>query len=192
MEQDQKERALKLEEEKEVVKPFFLFGFQKEDNMELKIKITVPKGYATSSNKDFFEMRMIKKLMFSKAKIKEEYTNVDGSEMFWVVEVNARNYITVTKNVYMYSNIVTGVFDNKHAKKALKRLSDSPEDYEKVTEMMKDGTKIEIVKKATAEEIFEANKSNWIRTKEWLEKRFSKNKEKKEDLSSSSTETTNH
>ena len=145
--------------------------------MELKIKITVPEGYATSSNKDFFEMKLIKKLMFRKTKIKEEYTNEIGSEMFWIVEVNARNYIGVINNVYMYSNIVSGVFANKHAKKALKRLSDSPEDYEKVTSMMKEGTKVEIVKEATTQEIFDANKSYWIKSKEWLTERFRKKKD---------------
>lgn len=145
--------------------------------MELKIKITVPVGYATSKNKDFFEMRMIKKMMFAKAKIKEEYTNEEGSEMFWVVEVNARNYLGVARNIEMFNSIVSGVFANKHSKKALKRLSNSPEDYDKVTDMMKTGTKIEIVKQATAEEIFDAQRSNWTRTKEWLAKKFGKKKE---------------
>lgn len=145
--------------------------------MELKIKITVPVGYATSKNKDFFEMRMIKKMMFAKAKIKEEYTNEEGSEMFWVVEVNARNYLGVARNIEMFNSIVSGVFANKHSKKALKRLSNSPEDYDKVTDMMKTGTKIEIVKQATAAEIFDAQRSNWTRTKDWLAKKFGKKKE---------------
>jgi hypothetical protein len=144
--------------------------------MEMKIKICVPKGYGTSRNKDYWEMRAIKKMVFRKARIKEEYVNDDGSELIWVVEVSARNYLSVVKNVTIYEKIVAGLFSNKHAKKALRRLADTPQDYDSMVDMMQKQTTIEIIKTATAEELAEANKSKYVRLKEWLSKKFDNKK----------------
>lgn len=143
--------------------------------MEVKIKITTPKGMAKGFNNekmDFwnFDKKFIKKLLLSTAKVKEEYVNEDASQIFWVVEVSAKDFASLGKRVAMYDGLVRGVFQSKLVQSALKRMADKPEDVKEIERMLKRGTKIEIIKEATLREMDDYGKSFWQRMKDKFKK----------------------
>lgn len=141
--------------------------------MEVKVCIRTPKGKADTALDDW-KLRVIKNTLFKKSKVKEEYTNKANDKLYWVIQTDARGYLRIVKSVSNYSSIVSGVFENKHVRKGIKKMADSPEDYEQLKTMIKDGTRVSILKQATAQELVEANKTYWQRIKETFKKRTPK------------------
>ena len=138
--------------------------------MQIKIRIRTPPGQADMSIKEG-KLMLVKKLLLRKTTVKEEYVNKDNDTLIWVVETDPGNYLKICKKIGMYEGLVQTVFKNKIVDKAIKRLADSPEDYQELKRMVKEGTKIDIIKEAIAEEIVEANKTYWDKIKETFKKK---------------------
>lgn len=136
--------------------------------MEVKIKVTTPKGAAKgfSYTKGEAHMQFIRKCMLLGSKIKEEYINEEGSEIYWLVEVHSRKYPRLIKSVTMFDQIVHNTFNNRLVNHGIKKMADSEEDYLEMKEMISDGTKVEIITNATANELIEANNTFWQNIKE--------------------------
>lgn len=92
--------------------------------------------------------------------------NDQNSEIIWEIDCDVKTMLKITRNVTMYDQFVKGVFDNKTALKAIRKLADSEEDVKKLQEMLNGQTSIEIIKEATAQEIVEGQKSWWQSMKE--------------------------
>jgi len=138
--------------------------------MELKVQIKTPPGQA----KDFTtqkHMKLLKKIMLRKSKIIEQYVGDNDSTIYWVVEVSAKNYQAVIKNLMMYNTIVKTFFSVKTVKQLIRKLADSEEDYQTVKKMIESGTEIEIIKKATAEEMIDVNTTWWDRVKKTFKRK---------------------
>lgn len=85
---------------------------------------------------------------------------------YWELDVGAREFVKYQKKIYMFSSLASGVVGNKVFKGAAQRLGATKEQLTEVEHMLMDGTEIEIIKAATAEEIVEANKTWWQKFKE--------------------------
>lgn len=152
--------------------------------MEVKLRIRTPEGLAqgygeTTENISInnFEKKIIRKLILSKGKIKEEYVNENKSEIFWVVDIHARHYGSMVRNVSMFSSLMQGILNNKLMNGIMNRVAKSQEDVKAVKKLLTKGTTIEIVKMATQQELDEAGKTFWQRVKE----KFKKSEEVEED-----------
>ena len=133
--------------------------------MELKVCIRTPKGKADATIEDW-KIKSLQSALFKKANIKERYVNAKKDKMFWVIQCDAKRYIKIVKGIGMYSSIVSNVFNNKLVNKGIKKMADSPEDYDELRRLIEDGTEVEVVKEASAQEFVEANKTMWEKMKE--------------------------
>ena len=130
--------------------------------MELKISVKTPKGQAAGTRKK------LQPFLLGIRKIKEIYVNDEDSEMVWVVETTPKDMLKISRNVSMYENIIKMVFQNKMMSKFVgsKTANISKEQQAELKEMLQNGTKVEIIKNATAQEMVEDNKTWWQKVKE--------------------------
>lgn len=122
------------------------------------IKIKTPKGCATSTNKH------LKRFIVGKTPIKNIYISPNDDEFYWEIETNIKKYLKLHRNVLMFDNMVLGVFKNKMADKAVKKLL-KPGQYEELQEMLTNQTTVEIVKKPSATDLVEFNETWWQKVK---------------------------
>ena len=89
----------------------------------------------------------------------------EDDEIIWEVEGNIREVMRVHRNLALFDKFVKGILDNKLMKKTMRsKLGEDDEKY--LTDMLKNHTHIEVIKKASAEEIMEDGKSWWTKVKE--------------------------
>ena len=119
--------------------------------MEIKVRIRTPEGMAGTGGKGI-KYAILKKLLFRKAKIKKESINKDKTEILWVMDVHLRHWQGICRNVSVFRTLSKSILDNKQVTRALKKMADSPEDYQTVRDLIVDGTDIEIVKGTETEE----------------------------------------
>ena len=128
--------------------------------MRVKIKVTTPKGQAEGTSKK------LKPWLIGFNKVKTEtYVSPENDIIYIEVEGEPRRVLKVTENAHKYSLIINKVFEQKIMGKGIKDAVD-PKDREELEHMLKEGTQVEVIKEATAEEIIEDNKSLWQRMKE--------------------------
>jgi len=127
--------------------------------MELKIRITTPKGQATGAQKTLRPF-----LIGSKKKIIkfETYVNEDDSELYWVIVTDLRRSLKINRNITMYKVMIGTILGNKRVNKMIK----DEKQKEELRKMLSDQTKIEIIKEGEAQELVEYNKTFWQRMKE--------------------------
>lgn len=113
--------------------------------MQLKIKIQTPTGHADKT-KQTLKIKILKKIMFRKAKVLKEYSNKKKNAFIWIIETEARHYPRIIRMLGMWDGLVSGIFNSKKIQRAVKRLADSPEDYEELQDMIKRGTKVSLIK----------------------------------------------
>lgn len=128
--------------------------------MELKIKIQTPKGQATGTEKKFRPF-----IIGSKKKIHKTYVSPEDDIIIWDVNASIKETMRITKNLAMFDRFIHKTLDSKVMKKTLRKKL-TPEGEKELTEMLMNHTNIEIIKKATAEEIVENNKTWWQKMKE--------------------------
>lgn len=133
--------------------------------MDLRIKITTPPGMAQGFSKNL-TLKVIKKILIGKGHIKEEYIDTTNTEIFWLVDVHARHYNNTLRKISAYRQSAEVVFENKMARKMINKMADKPEDVVALRKMIVDGTTVEYVTGATANEILEGSKSFWQKMKE--------------------------
>jgi len=132
--------------------------------MELKIKINTAKGSAAKTS------HMIKPFIIGKKKVKHEiYVNKKDNQIIWNVEGHIRDLMSIQRNVNLFDSLMAGILNNKMVKKAgLRDLN--PDQMKEFMDMIKNQTSVEVVKRATAEEEDEYNKTWWQRVKEKFKK----------------------
>jgi len=124
--------------------------------METKILIKTPKGSAKTTEK---KLRPIL-LAFHLNKLHDVYTSPDDDEIVWVVNSGPRATAKIIRNVAMYDRIIHNLFTNKLMRKNLpKHLSQ--DDQEQLKDMLSNQTSVEVLKRATADEIVEDNTTLW-------------------------------
>ncbi len=75
----------------------------------------------------------------------------------------------VQRNLFLFDKMIKGLLDNKLMKKTMRSKLDAKGEKE-LTDMLKNHTEINIIKRATAEELVEEGKTWWQRTKEKFRK----------------------
>ena len=134
--------------------------------MKIKLIINTPKGQASGTNKK------IKPFIIGKKKVKHStFVNEEDSQILWEIDGDIKTILKIQRNVNMFASFISNLLGNKMVHGAIGKLS--KEDQKTLTEMLENQTSVEIIKRATAEEIVEADKTWWDKLKE-------KFKEKKE------------
>lgn len=110
--------------------------------MIVKLLIKKPENM----NSKNFKYSILKKILFSKGKIKKEINNKNNT--VWIVDLNPRQYNNLIKNVSIFQVMTKQVFNNKAAKKAIRKMSDSEEVYNKTKELLLNGTEISLIKQS--------------------------------------------
>lgn len=111
--------------------------------MQLRVLIRTPQGLAGTGKG--IKAGILKKILFARAKVLKEVINKDRSEIVWFVEVNPRHYLGIIRNVNMFNTLGTQIMKNKLVSRGLKKMADTPEDYDTVVDLITNGTSIEIV-----------------------------------------------
>lgn len=128
--------------------------------MELKIKIKTAKGSAKITSE------RIKALIIGGKKVKHDiYVNKADNMIVWNVEGSVRDCLSINRNVNMFDKTMKGILNSKVVRMAARKDFDDKQ-MKEFNDLIKNETSVEIVKKATAEELVEANKTWWQKIKE--------------------------
>jgi len=125
--------------------------------MEVKIQIKTPKGYATKIEKQ------LRPWLIGFNKPKEIYVNKANSKLYWVMDSSVRRCMKIQRNVTMYESMINRIMGSKKVRKMAKL---NEEQTKELDNMLLNQTEIKIIKKATADEIVENNKTFWQNVKE--------------------------
>jgi len=132
--------------------------------MEIKISVKTPKGQALGLEKKFRPF-----IIGSKKKLVNTYVSPDEDEVIWDVEGTVREILKIQNNLARFDQFVRGAMDNKLMRKTMQKTL-SKQDAKDLEEMIMNQTEVSTIKRATAEELVEANKTWWQRTKEKFRK----------------------
>ena len=132
--------------------------------MQLLIKIKTAKGSAsTTSNR-------IKPLILGIHKVKHDiYINDDDDEMVWNVEGSVREVMSIHRNLCRFDSMIKGILNSKLVRMAASK-DFTKDQWKELEELLKNKTSVEVVKKASAEELVEANTTWWQRIKKTFKK----------------------
>lgn len=125
--------------------------------MMLRMVITTPKGQAEGT-----ERRLRTFLLGMK---RPSTTGYKDDSFYWEIETDFKGYVGLTKKAYMFNQLAAGVVGNKVFKGAATKLGATKQQLREVEDMLLNGTSIEIIKNATAEEIVEGTTSWWEKFK---------------------------
>jgi hypothetical protein len=111
--------------------------------MELKILITTPKGAATKTE------RQIRPYIIGHNKLDIDlYVSPEDDQIVWHMKGDIRACMKAQRNVVLYDTIIQNVLKNKVVKKFVDK-KDLPE----LEDMLKNHTTVEVIKKATEQEL---------------------------------------
>lgn len=125
--------------------------------MKVRMVITTPPGQAEGSEK-----RLRTFLLGFK---RPSATGYRDDSFYWEVETDYKGYVGLTKKAYMFNQLAGGVVSNKAFKGAAERLGATKAQLREVEDMLLNGTRLEIIKTATAEEIVEGTTTWWEKFK---------------------------
>jgi len=128
--------------------------------MEIKISVKTPKGQALGLEKKFRPF-----IIGSKKKLLNTWVSPDDDEVIWDVEGSVREILKIQNNLARFDQFVRGAMDNKLMRKTMQKTL-SKQDAKDLEEMIMNQTDVSTIKRATAEELVEAGKTWWQRTKE--------------------------
>lgn len=138
--------------------------------MQIKAIIKTPKGHATKTQ------TTLQNVIFGKLWRRydqfESFVNDDDSECAWEVTVkNYNDFVRISRNLAMYDTMVKRILSSKRVQKeAAKNFT--PEDMQRLKDMLTNQTSIEIIKEATAAQMDEYHKPFWQKIKERMKKVF--------------------
>jgi hypothetical protein len=120
--------------------------------MELKILITTPKGCASKKEKQ------IRPFVIGNNKLDIDlYVSPEDDQIVWHAKGDVRECMKAQRNVNLFDTIIKNIFKSKIIQKLVDK-KDIPE----LKDMLQNHTKVEIIKKATEEELQELNsKMSW-------------------------------
>ena len=107
--------------------------------MQLKVRITTPKGQAKGTQKK------LQKFLLGIKKPQKVITNEDDSQIVWIMETDIRSALKIQRNVSFYDKLVEGIFKNRLLAKVVKKKVPK-EQQDELEAMLKNQTKIEIIK----------------------------------------------
>ncbi len=142
--------------------------------MKVKIKVSTPAGQAKAT------AWKLKPFLIGFNKVKTEtYVSANDDIIYIDVEGDARRVLKVTANAYSYATMIDQVFKKKvMGKGVIDALNEK--DAAELKSMLKDGTKVEVIKEATAEEMVDVGTTLWERIKRTF-KRVDNENQTKED-----------
>ena len=111
--------------------------------MELKIKISTPEGFASVHDP---KLKIIKSMFIKKARIIKETISKKKDSIIYTVDCDYKSFVRINKVIGMWGIITKSLFNNKLFSKAIKKMADSPQDYETVKDLITGGTTMEILK----------------------------------------------
>lgn len=130
--------------------------------MEIKIRVRTPIGHARRLEK---KLRIF---LLGRNKPKELYTNEIDNEVIWVIEDNIRRCLKIQKNIAVYDTLMGGTLKKIGKSKYIKKRM-LPEQKDELEDMLLNHTKIEIIKRAEAEEMID-DETFWERLKNRFKK----------------------
>lgn len=129
--------------------------------MRLRIEVQTPPGQATGSER---KLRAV--FLGVLKRPANTWTSPDDSTFYWEIDATPKEYIRVTKNVGRFQGAMSYLFDKKLFRKTIEGLANKKEDVEIVRGMLIDGTRLHIIKEATAEELQADGRTFWQKMKD--------------------------
>lgn len=126
--------------------------------MKLRMVVTTPKGQGPGAEK---RLRLF--LLGMTTKPTETGFKDDG--FYWEIDTDVKGYLALQKKAVMFSQLAGGVVSSRMFKSAATRLGARKDQLREVEEMLVNGTKVEVVKTATAEELVEGTMTRWEKFK---------------------------
>lgn len=137
--------------------------------MIIKLKIQTPQGQAQAT---INRLKSFLKFL-NRAKI-ETWVNDDDSIIYIQVDGNTRQVAQLMKTVSLFQKLPAMLVSQRLGRKFIKAHPEFHEvtdkDFDAVLEMFENGTSLEILKQATAEEIQEDNLTLWDKIKRTFKK----------------------
>jgi hypothetical protein len=134
--------------------------------MRIRLQVKTPPGQAEGAEK---KLRL---LMLGQLKQPADtYVSPDKSTFYWDLDVKVKDYMRITQNVNRFQVGLEKAMDIKTIRKTLTQFADKPEDITTLKEYLSNGTQISVLKRATADEMTEHNKTFWQRVKETFKHR---------------------
>lgn len=96
------------------------------------------------------------------------YISKNDDQIVWEIEGHLKHILSINKNVSMFDSYVKMALNHAMTKKLINRCSE--EDQKQLKFMLDNQTEIEIIKKATSEELVEVNKTWMDRIREKFKK----------------------
>ena len=126
--------------------------------MKVKIKISTPKGQAEGT------AQKLKPFLIGFNKVKSStYVSPDNDIIFLDIEGDARRVLKVTANAYSYAEIVKNIFKKKVMGKGIADALNE-KDAAELENMLTEGTTVEVIKEASAEELIGLEKKSFWQT----------------------------
>lgn len=107
--------------------------------MKFRVLIKTPKGQATGTAHKISPFIMGLRTKHSVT------TNKDDDEIIWDVDGTPKDYIRISRNVYLFDRIIGGILDHKLMKKTM-RTKLRPEQEQELREMLQQHTSVTITK----------------------------------------------
>lgn len=126
--------------------------------MKFRMVITTPPGQAEGTEK-----RLRTFLLGMK---RASATGYRDDSFYWEIETDYKGYVGLQRKALMFGELAGGVVSNKMFKGAATRLGATKQQLREVEDLLRNGTKVEIIKNATAEEIVEGTTTWWEKFKE--------------------------
>jgi hypothetical protein len=134
--------------------------------MNIRLEVQTPPGQAEGAEA---KLRLL--MLGTLRRPCSTYVSPDKSSFYWNLEVTVKDYIRISKNVAQFQTGMEKALDIKTIRKTLTHLADKAEDMETLKEFLVNGTKVRVLKKASADEMVEYNKTFWQRVKETFKHR---------------------
>lgn len=132
--------------------------------MKIRLLIKTPPGQARGTEKK------LRGILLGMKRANESGINEDESSFYWELDLTIKQYLHLQKKVYMFQDFTSGLISHRLVQGAAKKMGATTEQITEVRSMFKTGTKIDIIKEATAQEQDENNKTYWQKIKEKFKK----------------------
>lgn len=127
------------------------------DDVRLRMVVRTPAGQGEGSE------RRLRTFLLGMKRPAETGFKDDG--FYWEIETDVKGYIALQKKAVMFSSLAGGLASNKVFKGAATKLGATKQQLREVEDMLTNGTSIEVIKNATADEIVDGRTTWWEKFK---------------------------
>lgn len=125
--------------------------------MKLRMHVQTPQGQGEGSEKK------LRTFLLGMHRPAETGYKDDG--FYWEIECDVKSYMRLQKKAYMFAQLASGVVSNRVFKGAAQKMGATKQQLKEVESMLLNGTRIDIIKNATADELVEGTTTMWERFK---------------------------